>query len=188
MESVEYELGYIQAAIPVLEDYLLSEDVYWSLAASPPSGGLAYPNLTLGTLLLTRQKLRARHLTLDQRFEMERAESHIVSLQSHWKSAWAKKSSREFGARLRLWGNFLEDYRRDAENNVDRYAYEVSRRVMMALLRATAVLTEAEIEMLIGLDVLLRSAFVPGNFIWNEDYRKGFPADEFWYLYGSLRE
>ncbi len=188
MVSAEYDLGYIEAALPVLESYLLAEDVYWSLVAAPQGGGPTYPNLTLGTLLLTLQKLRARSLSLDQQFELERAESKIGRQQAQWRSAWEKKSSREFGARLRLWRNYLEDYRRDAENNVDRYAYEVSRRVMLTLLTDFADPANEEIELLHGLDIMLQSVFIPGSFIWGEEYASGFPVDRFWYLYGELAD
>jgi len=187
MVSAEYELGYIQAALPVLENYLLAENVYWTLVAVSPVGGPTYPNLTLGTLLLTLQKLRARNLSFDLQFELERAESMIGRQQSQWRSAWEKKSSQEFGARLRLWGNYLEDYRRDAVNNIDRYAYEVSRRVMLTLLMVFADPADEEREMLNGLDIILRSVFIPGSFIWEEVYASGFPEDQFWYLYGQLR-
>ena len=188
MVSAEYDLGYIGAALPVLESYLLAEDVYWSLVAAPPGGGPTYPNLTLGTLLLTLQKLRARSLSRDQHFELERAESKIGRQQLQWRSAWEKKSSREFGARLRLWRNYIEDYRRDAENNVDRYAYEVSRRVMLTLLADFADPANEEIELLHGLDIMLQSVFIPGSFIWGEEYASGFPVDRFWYLYGELAD
>jgi hypothetical protein len=187
MSIAEYELGYLNAALTVLDDYLLSEDVYWSLAATPPSGFSSYPNLTLGTMLLMLRKLEARVLIPDQKAEMERIEGQINRSQSQWKSAWEKKAGREFPARLTLWRNFMEEYRHDPENNADRYAYEVNRRVMLALLDLTAEPQAAELELLGGLDRILRTVLVPGEFIWEEELARGFPAESFWYLYGLLQ-
>ncbi|MGW8251257.1 MAG: hypothetical protein ACWGO1_11495 [Anaerolineales bacterium] len=187
MSTAEYELGYLKAALSVLEDYLLSEDVYWSLIATPPAGSPEYPTLTLGTLFLMLQKLKARQLTPDQQAEMFRIESEINRSQSQWKSAWEKKAVRGFAARLSLWRNFLEEYRQDPENNIDRYPYEVNRRVMMAILKSIANPPSAELELLDGLDRVLRTVFVTGEFVWEPELARSFPASSYWYLYGHLR-
>lgn len=187
MASAEYELGYLNASLPVLENYLLTEDIYWSLAANPPTGEPSYPSFTLGALLLMYRKLKARELSPDQYVELQRFEVEVSKIQSDWKSAWEKKAGKEFAARLTLWRNFMEEYRQDPENNADRYAYEVNRRVMLTLLDATTEPDVAELELLRGLDGVLRAVIVPGEFLWEEELSRGFPADKFWYLYGHLR-
>jgi len=45
-----------------------------------------------------------------------------------------------------------------------------------------------EIQLLDGLDKLLRSAFKPGNFIWEADLASGFPPQVYWYLYGEVNK
>ena len=188
MASQEYDLGYLHAALPVLERYLMSPDVYWSLAATPPPGYPAYPQLTLGNLLLTQRRSVTRQDTPDRQGEQDRLERELSAVQFRWKVAWEKKATREFSARLRLWNNFLEEYRNDPEDNVDRYSYEVSRRVMLTLLDPEAsIAPTVEHELLAGLDGLLRTAFISGDFIWERDIASGFPTDQFWYLYGKLR-
>jgi hypothetical protein len=187
METAEFELGYLASAIPVLENYLLAEDIYWSLAAIPSVGASAYPNLTLGTLYLMLRKLEARRLPPQQQVELERLKGQIEQLRSRWRSVWEKKAGREFGARLTLWRNYMEDYRNDPENHADRYAYEINRRVMLALLEDETEPEDAELEMLRGLDSILRAYFVPGEFTWEAELASGFPRDKFWYLYGHLR-
>jgi hypothetical protein len=97
------------------------------------------------------------------------------------------KANAEFKSRLILWRNFLEDYRKRPESNYDRYAYEVVRRVILHLLKAEADdLHQAEIEMLKGLDKLLRVYFVSGDFIWDPNLTPSFPEETYWYLYGNL--
>ena len=68
MTSAVYELGYLKAGIEILEDYLLSDDLYWAIGASPPPGEPAFRQLTLGGLLLSEQRLLGRQLSpmLDQ--------------------------------------------------------------------------------------------------------------------------
>ena len=48
MKSFAYDLGYLRAGLELLEAYLLAEDVFWPIDASPPEGEPEYPRLTLG--------------------------------------------------------------------------------------------------------------------------------------------
>lgn len=187
-ESSEYDLSFVSAALPLLEDYLLSKDMYWSLAVKPPAGYPPYPQLTLGGLLLALARLRARQLSSDQSAGLIRLERELEQIRSRWRVAWEKKSQRDFSSRLKMWRDFLEEYRVNPENNYDRYAYEVRKRVMLHLLAGEAGnLPEAELEWLAGLDKLLRAVFVSGDFIWAKDLYGGFPPETYWYLYGQLK-
>lgn len=189
MPSPEYDLGYLQAGIPELEKYLLSQELYWPLSAGPPAGEPAYPRLTLSGLLLAQARLHARPLTSQQRDELARLDEDMDDVRSRWRSAWGRKAAQDFSARLRLWRDFLEEYRENADSNHDRFTYEVSRRVMMHLLLPDADgLPQAEIDLLQGLDKLLRAVLVPGMFVWEAELEPGFPPDTYWYLYGELRK
>ena len=188
MTSAVYELGYLKAGIEILEEYLLSDDLYWAIGASPPPGEPAFRQLTLGGLLLNEQRLLGRQLSpmLDQQRQDCRA-----SLQDfiyRRRVAWERKSSREFQARLKLWTNYLNEYREDPENHADRYAYEVERRVMLQLLTPYARMTpSAEQDLLSSLDLVLQAVFVAGSFIWEAEIAGGFDRRVFWYLFGGLR-
>ena len=106
-----------------------------------------------------------------------------------WLTAWRSKAKEEFRSRLHLWGNYLEDLRQDPQGNADRYAYEVSRRVMLQLLLGEAEgIPEAELQMLRGLDGIIEGLMSPGEFVWDKDLAAGFPAQEYPYLYSQLRE
>lgn len=45
--SATYELIYLQTSVDLVEDYLLSPEIYWSLRAKPRGGDPPYPMLTL---------------------------------------------------------------------------------------------------------------------------------------------
>jgi hypothetical protein len=186
--SVVYDLGYFQAGVRVLKEYTLSSEIYWPAGAKPPAGEPSYPQLTLGGLLLAQTRLRARRLPTDQDVELTRLDREFDRVRARWRVAWEAKAGREFHARLVLWRDFLEEYRASPGNNVDRYAYEVSRRVMLALLtpEAPEVLPE-ELELLGALDQLLETILVRGDFIWDVELEHGFPPEKFWYLYGLPR-
>lgn len=189
MPSAEYDLMYLEAGIKLLEDYLLSNEVYWSLGISPPRGEPSYPPLTLSGMELALLRVRAQPLNDNQQAQVARIAEQLDAARSRWRTAWGKKASDEFRARLTLWRNFLDEYRQDADANFDRYAYEVTRLVQLQLLEPDAdILSPAETEMLNGMDKFLRAAFVPGNFVWDPVLQNSFPADPFWYLYGHLKQ
>ncbi|HEX9027763.1 MAG TPA: hypothetical protein VF823_01230 [Anaerolineales bacterium] len=189
MPSVEYDLRYLRAGVATLEEYLLSNDVFWNLGANPPSGEPAYPQLTLGGILLSQMRAHSKRLTPDQSAELVKIDGQIGTARDRWRQAWGKKAAAEFHARVALWRNFIEDYRENPKSNADRYAYEVSRRVQLFLLQADAQdIPSTEVELLSGLDRFLQSVFLSGDFIWDKEMENSFPRSTFWYLYGNLKK
>lgn len=188
MVSLEYDIGYLQAGVHALESYLLSGDLYRPIGTSPPAGELPYPSLTLSGLLLAQARLRSRSISLGDRSKQENLDAQLDEIHTRWRVAWDKKANREFRSRLNLWRDFLEEYRARPENNSNRYSYEVSRRVMLYLLKPEAAgVPQAELNMLEGLDRILKAVLLPGGFVWEPELEPGFPADPFWYLYGKLK-
>ena len=189
MPDATYELNYLKAGTGLLESYLFSQEVYWTIQDNPPGGGPAYPSLTLGGLLLAQTKLSSPRLSDDLRGERDHLRVEFESTQTRWRVAWEKKAAREFHARLNLWRDYLEEYRANPKSNADRYSYEVGRRVMLHLLQPFArEAPQAEKEMLRGLDSLLRPVFIPDGFIWEDWLENAFPPQTYWYLYGSIRD
>ncbi|MFM8322997.1 MAG: hypothetical protein ACKOC5_18970 [Chloroflexota bacterium] len=188
MPTAEYDLRYFQAGIDQLENYLLSDDLYWSVQTVQPSGTPPYPQLTPGGLLLARARLDASAQAPDLQARLNQHNLRFEQLVNNWRSAWGKKCRQDFRARLNLWTNFLNEYRDRPAANADRYAYEVQRRVQLQLLAPEARdLPTAELESLGGLDALLRALLVPGPFAWETALQPAFPESLFWYLYGGLR-
>lgn len=186
--SAEYDLGYLEAAINLLEKYLLSKEIYWKMRAISPPGESAFQSLTLGGLLLARARSRSRPLSPSQKQRLTGLESEIDRYHVKWRTAWENKALEEFRLRLNLLRDFLEEYRMRPEENVDRYAYEIGRRVMLHLLRGEIrEVPPAEQAMLAGLDAIITNSLLSGEFIWAEELSAGFPQDEYPYLYGILR-
>jgi hypothetical protein len=189
MTSADYDLGYMEAVAELLQNYLLSDEIYWKMTSNSPPGEPGFPSLTLGTLLLSQQRVASRNLTTLQNNRKLSLLNKIEEIRMKWLTAWRSKAKEEFRSRLHLWGNYLEDLRQDPQGNADRYAYEVSRRVMLQLLLGEAEgIPEAELQMLRGLDGIIEGLMSPGEFVWDKDLAAGFPAQEYPYLYSQLRE
>jgi hypothetical protein len=188
MPSAEFDLGYLETAVELLESYLLSKESYWKLSASSPPGEPGYPTLTLGALLLSEARIQAHRLTSSQNQQRLALEKEIDRIRMKWRTAWGKKAREGFRSRLDLWRNFLEEFRHDPQENYDRYRYEVNRRVMLELLDAEAIdIPTSQRQMLTGLDRILEGLMVPGDFIWDEQLAVGFPPERYPYLYRALR-
>jgi hypothetical protein len=177
MTSQEKDRAYLEAGIPEVENYLLSEELYWPITAR----GFDLPRLTIGGLLLAKKRLEARK----ERFGSLLAQ--LEAVRSKWRTAWETKARREVGSRLGLWSNYLADYRQNPEAHADTYPHEVSLRVMLELLLDELPSSLSERESLSQLDNVLRANFLSGDFIWEADLQAGFPREEYWFLFGRLK-
>lgn len=188
MPSAEYDLRYLRAGLELLEKYLLSQDLYWPIGVKTPAGEPPYPPLTLGSLKLSQLRARARVKTSEQQVELARLDEQIDAVRSRWRAAWSQKAAAEFRSRLNLWRNFIEDYREQPAANIDRYSYEVGRRVQLYLLAQDMDdIPQADANLLNGLDKYLAAVFLSGPFVWEAELAPSFPPDPYWYLYGLPR-
>ncbi len=187
MPSLNDDLAYLKFATEVLEDYLLSGDIFW-----PISGGHTghLPRLTLGGILLAETRSKARAKSGPQQTQLRHLQTAMEATRTRWHVAWERKAGQEFEVRLRQWAAFFNDYRQDAANQAAYYAYEVRLRVMLDLLlnQVGQNITPAALEMYHGLDAMLQAVFEPGDFVWETDLQDSFPKDKFYYLYGQLRK
>jgi len=177
MTSVEKDRAFLEAGIPELQDYLLSDELYWPITAR----GYDLPRLTIGGLLLAQERLDVQGERIDMLL------TQLEAVRSKWQVAWETKAGREFKSRLNLWGNYLTDYRQNPEGYADSYPHEVIYRVILELLRNELPADLPEREALYSLDTALRSSLIPGTFIWEPELQPGFPRDVYWFLYGTLR-
>ena len=188
MTSADYDLGYLRAGVADLEDYLLSQDLYWPLDAKPPQGDPPYLRLTLGGLLLAQARLRGWLLTTSQSAECDQLDRIISDIAYRWRIAWGEKATHEARACLHLWRAFLEEYRAEPEANYDRYAYEVRRRAILSLLLPqTDGISQEEFDLLNTLDLLLRKGLLGDEIDWEAQLVGGFSRDTHWFLYGRLK-
>jgi hypothetical protein len=187
MKSFEYDLRYTVAGLEVLTDYLLSDEMFWPLTIHPPDGETAYPRLTLGGLLLSITRLTGYQKSANQMDQLNQVTVEMNLIRSKWRVAWEKKAGHNFSTRLRMWRDFIEEYRANPQENADRYSYEVRLRVMLDLLRLEAGEPEpSEKKLLSALDTFLKNILISEDFLWEPEMESGFPPITYWYLYGHL--
>ena len=177
MSTTEKDRAYLEAGIPEIESYLLSDELYWPISAR----GHDLLRLTIGGLLLAKTRLVARGERI------EALSSALEAVRSKWRVAWESKAGREFQSRFGLWNNYLKDYRQNPEGQADAYPHEVRNRVILQSLQTELPEGLPEREALSALDGVVRNSLSPADFIWEPDIQSGFPRDEYWFLYGILQ-
>lgn len=185
MPSVSYDFGYLTAGIDEIESFLLSKNLFWSISTAPPYGEPAYPRLTIGGLFLSNNRLRARNLDLSQKMILDSLEMKIDYYRTNWRSTWEMKAQREFKSRYRQWHHYINELLLNPEENIPYYGSEVRVRVLIELLLSEIGSPENNnIYQLTRLDSLLKSIFVTGTFVWDDEISSGFDEDQYWYLWG----
>lgn len=183
MTTITQDLDYLSAGVDELEDYLISEDLFWLL-----SGSSDLPRLTIGYLLLTMKKLDARLQTTQEIAKKEYYCSLFTTISNKWQTAREKKIRQEFQARLASWGNYLEEYYESPEKYSEEYKNQVKWRVILHLLSSQASIPSQEIHSLARHDKEMISAWIPDSYTWEPDLKEAFPEQEFWFLYGRLKK
>ena len=177
MNPIESDKAYLETSIPELGDYLLSKELYWPISAR----GYSLPRLTIGGILLAQARLDA------QRERIQALVAQLDRVRTKWRVAWETKAGHEVQARMRLWSNYLADYRQSPEQHADAYSHEVRYRVMLHLLLTELPVPPVEQKALVELDSTLRSRLISRDFIWDSKLSAGFPREVYWYLYGKLK-
>jgi hypothetical protein len=74
----------------LLEDYLLSKDVYWPIGVSAPSGETPYPRFTLGGMELALLRLQASPLNASRQAQVAEIAEQVDAVRSRWRTAWGR--------------------------------------------------------------------------------------------------
>ena len=184
-----HELEYLHHALEELERYLLSDELFWPVLARPSDGG-SFLKLTIGNLLLSFKELETlkegHKLSHMEEADLHQIEDQIETIRRTWPVAWEKKSNREFKSRFGQWAHVLNDLKKDFETQSPYYHTEVRLRVLLALLDEFT--TDTEGFDLAPLDAFLERMLAPGRFFWPPELERGFPQEEFWFLFGELKE
>lgn len=163
-------LRWLQAAVPQLKDYLLSNEIFWNLGFDP--------QLTLGNLLLAEVQVKASGAG-DKKLLTE-----ITEQKKEWHSAWEKKAKREFASRLRQWTQYLSELAEHHARYAAQYKTEVRVRTLLELLAGEAPSLNSQ---LTAADSMLKALTVSGDFVWAADGEGAFPKGKFWFLWVRVK-
>jgi hypothetical protein len=189
--NANQELSYLYEALPLLDQYLGSKDGIWQLPGIAKDPGISFSILTIGVVLFILKRVKTRSLPEKLTTERGDFETRIFQSKIHNEHLWMKKVGQDLSARMRLWQTYLEEYQNDPVAGKASYPNQVSQRVIIQLLNEeqdTGSLLLVPLQfMLQTMDAILKNAFVPGDFIWENELASGFSKDTYWYLYGSVK-
>ncbi len=173
MPNAETDARFIEEALLQLQDYLLSEELFWPM-------GLNQPRLTPGALLLALTRLQA-----SQPVQTEYWQSAFQTVRAQRPSAWKQKALKELRNRLRLWSASIGEWRSATAAQRADYAGAIRSRVILQLLLAEVDAPEEKAQ-LTGLDLFLQTILKKGEFLWEKEVQAAFDERLFWFLYGTL--
>lgn len=187
MQLVENDLEFLRASAPVLEEYLLSDVLYFPLTGEHGrqlTGDST--RLTPGNLLLSQKRVQAAGISQAPDSGVEVLDQ-ITRTRSRWFSRWKLKVAREIPNRLGLWTNYLNDLGEEPAGRVGDFRYNVRLRVILdLLLHESDDQLVAEKSAIQALDTRLKAKGTSGPFVWDSRLENGFPRDPYWYLYWIL--
>jgi hypothetical protein len=188
--DTKMELNYLCEAVPLLDKYLESKDLFWQLPGIARDPGMAFETLTIGVVLFMLKRVKGRSLPEKLAAERDDYENRIFQSKIQNEKAWMKKVGQDFN-RAKLWEKFLNDYREDRVAAISSYPTHVSQRVIMQLLweeqdSSNLLLTPLQF-MIQTMDAVLKQIFIPGAFIWDPELQPAFPENTYWYLYGTMK-
>jgi hypothetical protein len=173
MSIDDRDYAFLSEALPQLQEYLLSNELFWPLNAT-------MPRLTPGSMLLALTRLQvgqpAQAQKLRQQFEETRGK---------WRVAWDKKAAREISNRLRLWSNFIADYEKAPAHAAGDYPAQVRGRVILQLLTLETP-DFSEKSALAYLDARFKARTSLADFLWDANLQAIFPKADYWFLYEKL--
>lgn len=93
--------------------YLLSAELFWPLSGGPSATGRAFPQLTVGNILLAFDALTSGNASEGGtgRAEVQRLEAEWEAQRIRWAVNLETKAQRELASRLRQWRAYVEDVR-----------------------------------------------------------------------------
>jgi hypothetical protein len=182
------ELFITQHMLRDLEDYLMSDVLYWHVAEPNPLGS-HMPQLTIGALqeALRRATAAQTDLAIGQQQELAEAHAQHDRIRAAHPALYVNKAIRELHSRLNAWKADLDDGSRKTPGY---YAQDVHVRAKIYLLEK-ALGPDMPPEFQRQLEQADRDwfeVFVPGAFVWDPRLQPAFPKDPCWWLYGHPLE
>lgn len=173
------DFSFLEGAIPELEDYLLSDQLFWPLGSGE--------RLSMGALLLAVKRIGAVAETHEEREKFKEAHEKIEAIRSRWRTNWSNKAQKEFSARLRQWSHVLSEFFSEQKSQTVVYPHEVTWRVILHELEDEIIkIPEEDILELEALDERLKAGSKKGKFVWDQELKCSFPEQQYWFLYLEL--
>lgn len=188
-DKLRADLTILESMAAKMDEYLDSQDVFWSKIDSDP----VQP--TVGGYLMRQDRLQALAGTLLNEVERRRLQATVEQFDqvvSRKKDRFEHKVQQELSARVRQWEQKLQDLLKDEFPSPAYYRADVEERVIAAVLidhiqAIPATVASSVTEQLQRLDQQLRQNWTPGAFVWPAEWKSAYPESAYWWLYGKLK-
>ncbi|HET6442995.1 MAG TPA: hypothetical protein VFI27_00300 [candidate division Zixibacteria bacterium] len=182
------DLEILEAMASEMDQYLQSQALFWPMM----NGGL--PRLTIGGYLMRQHRLTSLRDQLDanDKVRLEAAVGQFNEALVEKIVRFEERAHQEIHARLRQWGEYLKELHDSKLGIGDYYISHVQTRLMITSLihkleEQPYELDSRVFEQLAVYDNILRNYWVPGSFIWADEWKPAYPEAEYWWLYGQPR-
>jgi len=186
VEDPTTDLEIVEGMIPVLEDYIIKDEVYRTVII-PTSSGDQNIRMTGGDLLARLHRLNGvrEELTEAQKQRFDAAQSRANQIIQSLNSRFKQRLLREMKARLDSLRWFFDDCGADRQRCRVEYPFEMRnrQRVEEIVKHVGKDVPEDLRSLLSRIDKRIREFAAPGGFIWSPRVEKVYPRDRYWYLY-----
>jgi hypothetical protein len=187
MQPVDLDLNFIENTCHDLNDYVLSDLLYWPVDYEPINSGTTPSRTTIGLLRLVVEQVRLRNLNEDQTERLEICQLTIDKVHRKWKVAWEKKVVGEFKSRVRTWHAYISEAESDRQLLHTNYRSQVQNRTILQLLLTDLPVDETALVLALHkIDEWLKTNLSEGPFIWDPELQSAFPEEKYWFLYRNL--
>ena len=187
IEKLERDVMIMAAMADEMEPYINSDVLFWHMATSS-----RMPTLTLGGYLMRQHRLLILRHLLDDSYQtrIDNAVEKFNSVLVEKIVRFERKAHRELEARLRQWGEYLNDVDRGNSSKKSNYATAVETRAMLTAISEPLQLAPYKLDQRVPtqialLDSHLRQVWDAGDFVWFPEWQAAYPEDDYWWLYGE---
>jgi len=185
LEKLENDLEIVEAMASEMNEYLNSDVLFWPMQKGD------FPRLTIGGYLIRQHRLNGLRELLDneQRSRLDAVIDLFNQALVEKVVRFEERAHQEIQARMRQWSEYLKEAGTESLSIGNYYASAVEPRAMIAAILDKLEMPPYELDksipqQLVVYDNALRRHWLPGTFIWPEEWAPAYPKSEYWWLYG----
>jgi hypothetical protein len=186
VEDPGTDLEIVEGMIPVLEDYIIKDEVYRTVILSTSTGDQNI-RMTGGDLLARLHRLNGERsqLTPAQQQRLDAAQGKADEIIRSYKGRFTQRLLREMKARLDSLRWFFDDCGADRQRCRIEYPFEMrNRQRIEEILKVAGSEVPQDLQLLLSrVDKRIREFAGPSGFIWSAKAEGVYPRDRYWYLY-----
>ena len=186
VEDPSIDLEIVEGMIPVLEDYIIKDEVYRTVIL-PTSKGDQNIRMTGGDLLARLHRLAGERsdLSAAEQQRLDVAQRKADETIRSYRTRFNERLLREMKARLDSLRWFFDDCGGDRMRCRVEYPFEMrNRQRVEEILKQVGSDVPADLKSVLSrIDKRIREFAAPSAFVWTPRMEKVYPRDTYWYLY-----